>query len=131
MQNLCVDAVCSASATFRIDGCNLGPGEFPALPPAQLIGERECPSLRPWPCGGMACVYHTVQLVTDSASVRVQHLGDDWVDAVARFDSQEAMALFVTYRDSGTGGRGGHRLEGSWRSGRLRHAKTLIACSGR
>ncbi len=32
-------------------------------------------------------------------SVRVQHLGDDWVDAVAQFDSQEARDLLLSFID--------------------------------
>jgi len=32
-------------------------------------------------------------------NVRVQHLGDDWVDAVARFDSQEARDLLMSFID--------------------------------
>jgi hypothetical protein len=32
-------------------------------------------------------------------SVRAQHLGDDWVDAVAQFDSQEARDLLMSFID--------------------------------
>jgi hypothetical protein len=32
-------------------------------------------------------------------NVRVQHLGDDWVDAVAQFDSQEARDLLLSFID--------------------------------
>jgi hypothetical protein len=32
-------------------------------------------------------------------NVRVQHLGDDWVDAVAQFDSQEARDLLMSFID--------------------------------
>ena len=32
-------------------------------------------------------------------NVRVQHLGDDWVDAVAHFDSQEARDLLLSFID--------------------------------
>jgi hypothetical protein len=34
-----------------------------------------------------------------SDSVRVQHLGDDWVDAVAQFNSQEARNLLLSFID--------------------------------
>ena len=32
-------------------------------------------------------------------NVRVQHLGDDWVDSIARFDSQEARDLLMSFID--------------------------------
>jgi len=32
-------------------------------------------------------------------NVRVQHLGDDWVDAIAQFDSQEARDLLLSFVD--------------------------------
>ena len=32
-------------------------------------------------------------------NVRVQHLGDDWVDAIAQFDSQEARDLLLSFID--------------------------------
>ena len=32
-------------------------------------------------------------------NVRVQHLGDDWIDSIARFDSQEARDLLMSFID--------------------------------
>jgi len=54
---------------------------------AKALGHSRCPD----------AVALLRELVNDN--VRVQHLGDDWVDAVAQFDSQEARNLLLSFID--------------------------------
>jgi hypothetical protein len=54
---------------------------------AKALGHSRCPD----------AVALLRELASDS--VRVQHLGNDWVDAVAQFDSQEARSLLLSFID--------------------------------